>query len=233
VVWTVVPVIILVVIAIPSFKLLYSQYTYPKPDLTIKATGNAWFWEHEYADQGGLKVTSNIIRDEDILKAELSPEEFQKRYASLEGLALIEKMHEDAAPLWAKRGMIRQLSVDNPIAIPVNKTVVLLVTSNDVIHAWTIPSFGSKTQAVPGRINATWFKPTAVGMYYGQCSVLCGKEHASMPIAVGVVSEAAFNDWLAAAKARDWERARRIVRAATEAPGAKVAAGPASSTPGR
>ena len=221
--WTVIPVVILVIIAIPSFKLLFEQYSYPKPDLTIKATGNAWFWEHEYSDQGGLKVTSNIIRDEDLLKADLGNAEFQKRYGALDGLALSAKLQEDAGPLWAKNGMVRQLSVDNEIAVPINKTVLLLVTSNDVIHGWWIPSFGSKTQAVPGRINASWFKPTEIGVYYGQCSVLCGKEHASMPIAVRVVSEQAFNDWMAAAKARDWKRAGQILKAATENAGAKVA----------
>ncbi len=213
--WTVIPIVILVVIAIPSFKLLYMQYSFPKPDLTIKATGNAWFWEHEYPDLGGFRVTSNIVRDEDLLKAELAPEEFKRRYGGLEGLPLINQMQQDAAPLWAKKGMIRQLSVDNDIAVPVNKTVHLLVTSNDVIHSWTIPSFGSKTQAVPGRVTATWFKPTVIGEYHGQCSVLCGKEHASMPITVRVVSEQAFNDWVGAAKAKDWSRARAILQAAT------------------
>jgi cytochrome c oxidase subunit 2 len=227
--WTVIPVVILVIIAIPSFKLLYSQYAYPKPDITIKAIGNAWFWEHEYQDPAGIKVASNIIRDEDLLKQELGGPEFQKRYGNLDGLALITKEHEDAAPLWEKNGLIRQLSVDNPIAVPVNKNVLMLVTSNDVIHSWTIPSFASKMQAVPGRLNATWFRPMEVGMYYGQCSVLCGKEHASMPIAVAVVSESAFNDWAAAAKAKDWERARTILRTATEKPGAKVAGVPSGT----
>src|SRR5262245_48976697 len=198
--WTVIPILVLVVIAIPSFKLLYLQYSYPKPDLTIKAVGNAWFWEHEYPDQCGFRVTSNILRDEDLLKADLGPEEFGKRYGSLEGLSLINQMQKDAAPLWPKKGLVRQLSVDNEIAVPVNKVVHLLVTSNDVIHSWTIPSFGSKTQAVPGRVTASWFKPTVIGVYYGQCSVLCGKEHASMPITVRVVSEKAFADWTEAAK---------------------------------
>jgi cytochrome c oxidase subunit II len=112
--------------------------------------------------------------------------------------------------------MIRQLSVNNEIAVPVNKTVHLLVTASDVIHSWTIPSFGSKMQAVPGRVTATWFKPTKVGVYYGQCSVLCGKEHSGMPIAVRVVSEAAYGEWMAAAKARDWNKARSILQAATD-----------------
>ena len=100
--------------------------------------------------------------------------------------------------------------------MPVNKVVHLLVTSNDVIHSWTIPSFGSKIQAVPGRITTTWFRPTKVGVYYGQCSVLCGKAHSGMPIAVRVVPEAAYNEWLVAAKAKDWKKARGILTAATE-----------------
>ena len=223
--WTVIPILILVVIAVPSFKLLYLQYSYPKPDLTIKAVGNTWFWEHEYPDQGGFKVTSNVVRDEDLLRAELGQEEFNKRYGDLAGTALLRQVHIDAEPLWQKSGQPRLLAVDNEIAVPVNKVVHVLVTANDVIHAWTVPSFGSKLDAVPGRITATWFKATQPGVYYGQCSELCGKDHAFMPIAVRVVSEEAFNNWVEAAKARDWQRARGILHAATEAPkGSDVAA---------
>jgi cytochrome c oxidase subunit 2 len=213
--WTVLPILILVVIAIPSFRLLYFQYSYPRPDLTIKAVGNAWFWEHEYPDQGGLRVTSNIVRDEDLLRAEVGKEEFDKRYGGLSGIPLLRRLKADADPLWQKRGEPRLLAVDNDIAVPVNKVVHVLVTANDVIHNWTIPSFGSKVDAVPGRITATWFKATQPGIYYGQCSELCGKDHAFMPIAVRVVSEQAFEDWVAAAKARDWRRAREILQAAT------------------
>jgi cytochrome c oxidase subunit II len=118
--------------------------------------------------------------------------------------------------LWAENKMVRQLAVDNEIAVPVGKVVQLLITSNDVIHSWTIPSFGSKMQAVPGRVTATWFQPTKIGTYYGQCSVLCGKNHSGMPIAVRVVSDAAFADWVAAAKTKDWKKARGILQAATE-----------------
>lgn len=224
VLWTVLPIIILVVIAIPSFKLLYLQYAYPKPDLTIKAVGNTWFWEHEFPDQDGFKVTSNMVRDEDVLKQELGNAEFDKRYKSLEGIARDKRLYIDAQPVWAKLGQPRLLAVDNEIAVPVNKVVHVLVTANDVIHSWTIPSFGSKTDAVPGRVTATWFKATRPGVYYGQCSELCGKDHAFMPIAIRVVSEQAFNDWVAAAKAKDWRRARTILKAATETPSAaKVA----------
>lgn len=214
--WTVVPILILLGIAVPSFKLLYLQYSYPKPDVTIKATGNAWFWEHEYPDQGGLKITSNMISDEDVVKDEIGKAEFDKRFAKLSEVQRNKALYEAAGPLWAKTKQIRQLSVDNEIAVPVNKVVHLLVTSNDVIHSWTIPAFGSKTQAVPGRITSTWFKPTKVGAYYGQCSVLCGKAHSGMPIAVRVVPEAAYTEWLAAAKAKDWKKAKTILAAATD-----------------
>lgn len=219
VVWTVVPILILLIIAVPSFRLLYLQYSYPKPDLVIKATGNAWFWEHEYVDAGGVKVTSNMVTDEDVVAADLGKAEFEKRFGKLEGIERMKQVHEASLAVWAKTGQIRQLSVDNEIAVPVGKVVHLLVTSNDVIHSWTIPSFGSKIQAVPGRVTTTWFRPTQVGVYYGQCSVLCGKAHSGMPIAVRVVPEAAYNNWLAAAKAKDWKKARGILTAATEGAG--------------
>jgi len=225
VIWTVVPILILLVIAVPSFRLLYLQYTYPTPDITIKAVGNAWYWEHEYPDQGGLKVTSNMLRDEDVLKADMGAAAFNAKYGKLEdGLAKMRILQQDAAAAWAKRGDPRQLAVDNDIAVPVGKVVHMLVTSNDVIHSWTIPSFGSKVQAVPGRITHTWFRAEKTGAYYGQCSVLCGKDHASMPIAIRVVEQKAFDDWVAAVKARDLNKARQILKAATEQPtGQKVA----------
>jgi len=229
VVWTVVPILILIVIAVPSFKLLYLQYSYPKPDLTIKAIGNTWFWEHEYPDHD-VRVTSNVLRDEDLLRAELGQEEFNRRYGNLTGVQLSRQLYIDAQPLWAKLGQPRLLAVDNEIAVPVNKVVHVLVTANDVIHNWTIPSFGTKVDAVPGRITATWFKAEQPGVYYGQCSELCGKDHAFMPIAVRVVSEEAFNQWVEAAKARDWERARTILLAATEQPDAAQVAAAGSNT---
>lgn len=217
--WTVIPIVILVIIAVPSFKLLYLQYSYPNPDLTIKAVGNTWFWEHEYPDHD-FRVTSNVVRDEDLLRAELGQEEFSNRYGHLAGTALTRRLYADAQPLWQKRGEPRLLAVDNEIAVPVNKVVHVLITANDVIHAWAIPSFGTKVDAVPGRITATWFRATQPGVYYGQCSELCGKDHAFMPIAVRVVSEEAFDQWVEAAKAREWDRARGILQAATEAPDA-------------
>ena len=212
--WTVVPILILVYIGIFSFKLLFMQYSYPKPDVTIKAIGNAWFWEHEYVDDD-FSVTSNMVRDADLLKKELGEDRFDEKYGDLEGVAYTKTLYSDAKPLYQKYGLVRQLSVDNEIAVPVNAVVHMLVTSADVIHSWTIPSFGSKVQAVPGRLTATWFKATKVGVYYGQCSVLCGKEHASMPIAVRVVPKEAYDQWLVAAKSADWDKAKSILLAAT------------------
>jgi cytochrome c oxidase subunit II len=186
VLWTVIPVLILAAIAIPSFKLLYFQYTFPPPDLTIKATGHAWNWTHEYPDQG-ITIDSIMLNNnerDDLVKSGI--------------------------PAWQ---VPRNLAVDNEILVPVNKVVHVLVTSSDVIHNWTIPSFGSKVDAVPGRVTATWFKAMKEGIYFGQCSELCGKDHAFMPITVRVVKEQTFNDWAAALKARDKRKAREIIRA--------------------
>ena len=163
--WTVVPIMILVVIAIPSFDLLYKQRVIPPADFTIKATGNQWFWTYEYPDHGDLSFDSVMIPE-----AEL------------------------------KEGQPRLLAVDNEIIVQINKTVRLIVTASDVLHAWTIPSFGVKIDAVPGRLNEAWFKANREGIYYGQCSELCGKDHAFMPIAVRVVSDAEFAKWLVEAK---------------------------------
>ena len=185
VLWTVIPVLILVAVAIPSFKLLYYQYTFPPPDLTIKATGHAWNWTHELPDQG-ISVDSVMLNDNER-----------------------EEAIKSGMPAWQ---VPRKLAVDNEVLVPVNKVVHMLVTSSDVIHAWTIPSFGSKVDAVPGRVTATWFKAMKEGIYFGQCSELCGKDHAFMPIAVRVVKEQTFKDWAAALKARDKKRAREIIR---------------------
>ncbi|MEM8975037.1 MAG: cytochrome c oxidase subunit II [Pseudomonadota bacterium] len=214
--WTVVPILILVYIGVFSFKLLFLQYTYPKPDLTIKATGNAWYWDHSYPDQGDFTVTSTMIRDQDVLKEEMGEDAFDKKYGALEGLELLRAVYTDARPLYEKKGLVRQLSVDNEIAVPLNAVVHMLVTSADVIHSWTIPSFGSKTQAVPGRLTATWFKATRIGVYYGQCSVICGKDHSSMPIAIRVVAKDDFDKWVEAAKAGDWKKAKTILLDATK-----------------
>jgi cytochrome c oxidase subunit 2 len=197
--WTVVPVLILVAIAIPSFKLLMLQYTYPKPDLTIKATGYQWYWSHQYPDQGGFTFDSVMLTDED-------------RQAAIKS-----GVPANQVP--------RLLAVDNEVIIPVNKNVHVIVTANDVIHNWTVPSFGSKVDAVPGRVTATWFRAEKEGVYFGQCSELCGKDHAFMPIAVRVVKEQVFNDWAAAMKAKDRKRAKEIIlKASIELGGGKSVA---------
>lgn len=206
--WTIVPILILVGISIPSFHLLFNQYTFPKPDLTIKVTGNAWFWEHEYLDQK-VTITSNMVNDEDLLRAKVGDEAFDKKYGSLEGAALHEALYQDSLPLWAANKQLRRLTVDQEVAVPVNKVVHVLVTSNDVIHSWTIPSFGVKMQAVPGRTSALWFKASKVGSYHGQCSVLCGKLHSAMPVVVRVVEQPVYNSWMAALQAKDKKKAQQ------------------------
>jgi cytochrome c oxidase subunit II len=173
VMWTVVPILILVAIAIPSFRLLHLQYSYPKADVTLKATGYQWYWEHGYPELGFSFETRML---DDASREELIAQNIP-------------------AP--------RNLAVDNEVIVPVNKVVNVLITSapDGVIHDWTVPSFGSKVDAVPGRVTTTWFKPTVEGIFYGQCSELCGKDHAFMPIGVRVVSEATFAAWSDAMKA--------------------------------
>jgi cytochrome c oxidase subunit 2 len=208
--WTIVPILILVGIAIPSFHLLFNQYSFPKPDLTIKATGNAWFWEHEYLDDK-VTITSNMVNDEDVLRAKLGDDAYDQKYGALEGTALTEAQYKDSAPIWAEDHKLRRLAVDQEIAVPVNKVVTMLVTSSDVIHSWTIPSFGVKMQAVPGRTSAVWFKASKLGTFTGQCSVLCGKLHSAMPIVVRVVDQPVYDSWMAALKAKDRKKAQQIL----------------------
>jgi cytochrome c oxidase subunit 2 len=162
--WTVIPVIILVAIAVPSFRLLFFQLTIPQSDLTIKATGKQWFWTYSYPDQK-FEFDSLMVQEKDL-----------------------------------KPGQPRLLAVDNEVVVPINKTVRVQVIGADVIHAWAMPSFGVKIDAIPGRLNETWFKAEREGVYYGQCSELCGKDHAFMPIAVRVVKEADYNSWIEQAK---------------------------------
>jgi len=164
--WTVVPVIILVLIAIPSFRLLFFQLNMPQADLTVKATGKQWYWTYNYLDNGKFEFDSVMVRD----------------------LAKLRADHP------------RLLGVDNEMVVPINKTVRVVTTGAEVIHAFAVPAFGIKIDAIPGRINETWFKATREGIYYGQCSELCGKDHAFMPIAVRVVTEQAFNTWVEDAK---------------------------------
>jgi cytochrome c oxidase subunit 2 len=199
VLWTVIPVLILVAIAVPSFRLLYAQYTFPPPDLTIKAVGHTWNWTHEFPDQK-FSIDSVILQDderEEAVKAGMPPEQVP-----------------------------RNLAVNNEVLVPVNKVVHVLVTSTDVIHAWRVPSFGTMVDAVPGRITATWFKANKEGIYFGQCSELCGKDHAFMPIAIRVVNDGVFKEWADATKARDRRKVKDIIlRVAKEQAGRnKVAA---------
>jgi cytochrome c oxidase subunit 2 len=156
VIWTIVPVMILVGIAIPSFRLLFEQTDIPKADLTIKATGKQWYWTYTYPDNGKFEFDS-------LMAADKQP---------------------------------RLLAVDNEVVVPINKVVRVQVTGADVIHSFAVPAFGIKIDAVPGRLNETWFKATKTGMFYGQCSELCGKDHAFMPIAVRVVSDQEFAAWV-------------------------------------
>jgi cytochrome c oxidase subunit II len=169
--WTVIPALILVVIAVPSFRLLFDQLTIPQSDLTVKATGTAqWTWTYEYPDH-----------------------KFQ-----FDSLMLQDKERKPDQP--------RLLAVDNEMVVPVNKTVRMQITAEGIIHAFAVPSFGIKIDAIPGRLNETWFRAEREGVYYGQCSELCGRNHAFMPIAVRVVSEQQFNAWLGEAK-KKWATA--------------------------
>ena len=166
VLWTVVPILILMSIAVPSFKLLFLQLRdIPPVDITVKATGKQWYWSYSYPDHGKFEFDSLMLKDGE-----------------------------------RKEGQPRLLAVDNEMVVPVNKTVRVITTGSDVIHAFAVPSFGIKIDSIPGRINETWFKAVREGVYYGQCSELCGKDHAYMPIAVRVVSEQAFAAWVEEAK---------------------------------
>jgi cytochrome c oxidase subunit 2 len=175
--WTIVPVLILVAIAIPSFRLLRQQLIIPKPDLVVKVTGHSWYWSYEYpGDQGGgFSFDSNMIPEE----------EWRKTIG--------------ANPQTA-RERPRLLAADNEMVVPLNKIVRVPVTAADVLHSFALPSFGIKIDAVPGRLNETWFQARREGVYYGQCSELCGNGHPYMPIVIRVVSEAEYGVWLAQAK---------------------------------
>ena len=165
VIWTVVPIMILVVIAIPSFRLLYFEKTVPEADMTIKAIGHQWYWSYEYPDHGDLAFDS-VMLDED----ELGP------------------------------GQPRLLETDNRVVVPVDTTIRILITADDVLHSWAVPAFGVKMDAIPGRLNETWMRIEREGVYYGQCSELCGVLHGFMPITVHAVSREAFAEWVEKAK---------------------------------
>jgi cytochrome c oxidase subunit 2 len=158
--WTLIPVLILVAVAVPSFRLLFLELNIPQADVTVKATGKQWFWCYAYPDNGPFEFDSLMAADK----------------------------------------MPRLLGVDNEMVVPVNKVVRVQTTGADVIHSFAIPAFGIKIDAVPGRLNETWFKATKEGMFYGQCSELCGKDHAFMPIAIRVVNDREFAAWIETAK---------------------------------
>ena len=195
VLWTVIPILILVAIAIPSLRLLYLERDIPVADMTIKVIGNpSWNWTYEYPDLG--------LNDDKTAKVSFT--------AYL-------KSREDAA----KDSVPYLLATDIPVVVPVNKVVKMIITSDPegIIHAWTIPSFGMKIDAIPGRLNEDWFKATKEGVYYGQCSELCGKEHAFMPIEVHVVSQVDFDAWSEKIKTASAEEARDYLFAMLKAAG--------------
>ena len=166
VLWTLIPCIILVVIAVPSFRLLYKQDIIPKSDVTLKVIGYQWYWGYEYPDEK-ISFEANIVETKNL-----------------------------------KPNQPRLLEADNYVVLPVNKVIKVLITANDVLHAWAMPSFGVNREAVPGRINETWFKAQKEGIYYGQCLELCGSKHAFMPIVVKIVSEKEYNEWLKVSKVK-------------------------------
>ncbi|MGV8936322.1 MAG: cytochrome c oxidase subunit II [Allorhizobium sp.] len=198
-VWTIAPVVILLAIALPSFQMLTNQLTIPKdPDITVKVTASQWQWNYEYPGEEGIAYDSYRLKDT------------ERAAAGKEDRALYPRL----------------LAVDNEMVLPVGKTVRFLVTAapTDVIHAFAMPAFGIKIDAVPGRLNETWARVDREGLYYGQCSELCGKDHAFMPIAIRVVSEEKYNTWLAAA-ATDVEAANKALMAQVDgaAPTVQVA----------
>lgn len=183
VIWTAAPVLILIIIAIPSIQLLFKQLEVPEPDVTIKATGSQWYWSYEYPDEqiefDAIMIGAGSPGLTEEVKAEL------KEYGFNDDEYL--------------------LATDERVVVPVGAVVHVLVTASDVIHAWTIPSFGSKIDAMPGRINETWFQANEVGTFFGQCSELCGKDHTYMPIVVEVVSQDDYDTWILEMASRDTE----------------------------
>lgn len=174
--WTIIPVLILVVIAIPSFRLLKLQLEVPKADVTVKVTGKQWYWSYEYPQDGAAFGFDSLMLDE------------KQRAEAIQA----KKIAESEAP--------RLLAVDNEAVVPVGKVVRLQVTGADVIHKFALPAFGVKIDAIPGRLNETWFRADREGIFYGQCSFICGQNHAFMPIAIRVVSQERYTAWLAEAK---------------------------------
>ena len=195
IIWTVVPVLILMVIALFSFRLLFNYHDMPEPDVTVKVTGNQWNWTYEYPDHGVSEYVSNMLPEDEARAA----------------------------------GVPFRLAADEPMVVPVGQTVQLLVTAADVIHAVALPAFGLKTDAVPGRVNETWFRATTEGVYYGQCSELCGVDHAFMPLQINVVSQAEFEAWVAE-RGGAMPGAEPAEEAATDAAATEAEAAPAAAT---
>jgi cytochrome c oxidase subunit II len=164
--WTIIPVLILVVIAIPSFRLLTDQVVLPDPDVTVKVTGHQWYWSYGYPDPKAGFEFDSFLKDQ----TKLGPDD------------------------------LRLLSVDNEAVVPLNKTIRVQVTSTDVLHGFVVQAFGIRIDAVPGRLNETWFKAQRLGEYYGECSLICGQDHAFMPIVFKVVTDDQYQAWLATAK---------------------------------
>ncbi|HAA93306.1 MAG TPA: cytochrome c oxidase subunit II [Rhodospirillaceae bacterium] len=175
--WTAIPIIILVAIAIPSFKLLYFADRIEKADMTLKVIGNQWNWTYQYPDHGNFEFTANLLQGEDLNKAKAA-----------------------AAKAKSSRPFLRQLSTDNPVVLPVGKKIRLILTASDVLHAWAISPLGVRLDTVPGRLNETWVEIKRPGTYFGYCSELCGAGHAYMPIEVHAVSMAEFEKWTKSAK---------------------------------
>jgi len=194
--WTIIPVLVLVAIAVPSFRLLYTQYDMPQADLTIKATGKQWYWSYEY--EASKPVNAQAAQAGDQAKAETPGEavaEGASGSASEFGFDSVLVRDEDLKP-----GQPRLLTVDNEVVVPVNKVVRLQITGADVIHSFAMPAFGIKVDAVPGRLSETWFRADREGVYHGQCSELCGRDHAFMPITIRVVSQSEYEAWLGQAR---------------------------------
>ncbi|HLB79220.1 MAG TPA: cytochrome c oxidase subunit II [Dongiaceae bacterium] len=166
-IWTAVPVIILIGITIPSVRLIYYADRTEEAEMTIKAIGHQWYWSYEYPDHGNFTFDALLVPDDEL-----------------------------------QAGQPRLLATDTTVVLPVDTTVRLLTTADDVLHAWTVPAFGVKLDSVPGRVNETWLRVTREGTYYGQCSELCGVGHGYMPIAVEVVSKEKFAEWVAEAQAK-------------------------------
>ena len=187
VMWTVVPVLILVIIAIPSFRILYQGLEIPKYDMTVKAVGYQWYWGYEYVDEGMEDVIIDSLM--------LSDEERMERMRT-------QNLTEHDVP--------RLLATDYNMVVPVDTTVRVQVTAADVIHSFAMPAFGLKIDAIPGRLNETWFRAKSTGLYYGQCSELCGRDHAFMPITIQVVSKSQYREWAELAKS-DIDEANQLL----------------------